>query len=120
MKKRTFEFSLSSHPNSISSIEEHHPQKSRIRAICPSSTITQAISDNSYLKPYFYPPSQRPNPLHFSDQDNMCSVWYIEFDCGCQIKEIDLVTCSKANQPGHYIEKKVSRRQGFNCPQHGG
>ncbi|EEA26331.1 hypothetical protein PMAA_074030 [Talaromyces marneffei ATCC 18224] len=50
----------------------------------------------------------------------MCSVWYVEFDCGCQIKEIDLVTCSKANQPGHYIEKKVSRRQGFNCPAHGG
>ncbi|KAL1963613.1 hypothetical protein VTN77DRAFT_7934 [Rasamsonia byssochlamydoides] len=53
-------------------------------------------------------------------ESNMCSLYYIQYDCGCIIQEGDVVYCAARGSPDHGIRQKIRRREGYNCPEHGG
>ncbi|KAL3469648.1 hypothetical protein BJX99DRAFT_251808 [Aspergillus californicus] len=50
----------------------------------------------------------------------MCSQYFYKYDCGCTHPEGDVVNCAKRGTSCTGVRQQVRRREGYNCPQHGG
>ncbi|KAJ5948094.1 hypothetical protein N7466_001109 [Penicillium verhagenii] len=51
----------------------------------------------------------------------MCSVYIFLYDCGCSVQEGGVVACAKKGTPScHGVKEHFRKRQGYNCPKHGG
>lgn len=51
----------------------------------------------------------------------MCSLYFLEYDCGCIIQEADAVpsaNCPRLGKTCPQLKTRTSRREGYNCPAH--
>lgn len=72
---------------------------------------------NSFLT--YFISSKKNFPLQFYNK--MCSVYLLKFDCGCVVQQGDVVHCAaRGTASCTGVRQQVRRREGFNCPNHGG
>ncbi|OOF95425.1 hypothetical protein ASPCADRAFT_207904 [Aspergillus carbonarius ITEM 5010] len=51
----------------------------------------------------------------------MCSQYFYQYDCGCIVPEGDVVFCAKRGTSSCTgVRQQIRRREGYNCPNHGG
>ncbi|OJJ45605.1 hypothetical protein ASPZODRAFT_489831 [Penicilliopsis zonata CBS 506.65] len=110
---------FTSSPSHQSSLYLLHYEQSRSLCFAPLTT----------LSPTSHPPQSLSCPIHHicssrtnlqTQNFNMCSVYFIKYDCGCVVQEGDVVYCARRGTTCCSVRRQVRRREGYNCPSHGG